>query len=66
MENSFIWFKIQEDCRKSQFQKINENRRHDFHMFAQQKITCLNSTIERLEKGVKYDKSLFDKIHTFF
>ena len=35
-------------------------------MFAQQKITCLNSTIERLEKGVKYDKSLFDKIHTFF
>ena len=35
MENSFTWFKIQEDFNKSQFQKINENRRHDFHMFAQ-------------------------------
>ena len=66
MENSFTWFKKQEDFNKSQFQKINENRRHDFHMFAQQKITCLNLTIETLEKGTKYDKSLFNKIHTFF
>ena len=66
MENSFIWFKIQEDFIKSQFQKVNKNRRHDFHMFTKQKITFLNSTIKTLEKGVKYDKSLFNKIHTFF